>query len=124
MLQPRFVTIKIWQFSHELTLLIYKLTKQFSREELYGLTDQTRRAAVSVELNIAEGIARQYDKEVIQFLFQSRSSLSEVQAALLIARDLHYASADIINEIISKYCLLENQIDKFILFRKNKLKNP
>lgn len=119
-LRPRFVDVKIWQFAHELTLVLYTLTKQFPRDELYGLTNQLRRAAVSITLNIAEGVARQYDKETIQFLFQARSSLWEVQAALLIARDLKYASIEKLNNLISRYCVLENQINKFISFRKNK----
>ena len=80
----------VWQKSYELSLLIYKFTKSFPKEELYGLTSQIRRCAVSVPSNIAEGYARQRKLEYIQFLQISFGSGAELETQLLIAKDLKY----------------------------------
>jgi len=88
-----FTQLQAWKDSHSLVLLIYQATKLFPREELYGLTSQLKRAAVSISSNIAEGFGRQYYKEKIQFYFLSKGSLTEVQNQLLIARDIGYLEA-------------------------------
>jgi len=68
----------------------YALTNHFPREELYGLTSQIRRSAVSVPSNVAEGAARASTKEFLQFLNIARSSLSELETQILLARDLGF----------------------------------
>lgn len=68
----------------------YALTNRFPREELYGLTSQIRRSAVSVPSNVAEGAARASTKEFLQFLNIARSSLSELETQILLARDLGF----------------------------------
>ncbi len=85
-----FVDLKTWQQAHALCLTVYKATKQFPREELFGLTSQVRRASVSVVSNIAEGFGRQTRKEKRQFYYQANGSLLEVRSQLFIARDLGY----------------------------------
>jgi four helix bundle protein len=79
-----------WQEAMGLVKLVYEVSAAFPREEVYGLTSQVRRAAVSVPSNIAEGAARGTNKEFLQFLYTARGSLSEVETQLLLARDLGF----------------------------------
>lgn len=83
-----FRTLTVWQKSHELALLTYKETKQFPKEEQYGLTSQVRRAASSVSANIAEGCGRGTAAEFSRFLQIAFGSISELDCHLLLARDL------------------------------------
>jgi four helix bundle protein len=83
-------SLKVWQKSFDLTLLIYKLTKNFPKEELYGLTSQMRRCTVSIPSNIAEGYTRHRKLEYIQFLQISFASGAELETQLLIVKDLKY----------------------------------
>lgn len=77
---PRdFRKIKAWQLSDDLAVSIYKHTKSFPKEELYGITSQIRRASVSVAANIAEGAARNHKKDYARFLFISKGSLAETE---------------------------------------------
>ena len=80
----------VWQESYQLTLRMYKLTESFPREEMYGLTSQIRRAALSVPANICEGFNRQTKKEYLQFLYIARGSLQEVDFLVLLSKDLNY----------------------------------
>lgn len=80
-----------WKLSIELVSEIYEITKTFPKEEIYGLTNQIRRCAVSIPSNIAEGSARQSDKELVQFLYISLGSLAELETQLIIAQKLSYA---------------------------------
>jgi len=81
-----------WKRSMDLVEMVYKVTKTFPKEELYGLANQLRRAAVSVPSNIAEGAARGSKKEFIQFLHIALGSLSEVETQLIIANRLGYVN--------------------------------
>jgi four helix bundle protein len=83
-----------WKVARELVKRIYLLTQTFPRVELFGLTIQMRRAAVSIPSNIAEGAARTGTREFAQFLNIARGSLSELETQLLIASDLAYMNAD------------------------------
>ncbi|MGA8110232.1 MAG: four helix bundle protein [Acidobacteriaceae bacterium] len=80
----------VWQKAIRLTTLLYRLTQQFPREELYGLSGQLRRAGVSVASNIAEGSGRGTKGEYRSFLGIARGSVLEVQTQLIIARELGY----------------------------------
>lgn len=81
-----------WQQAMKLVKLVYQFTSTFPKHELFGLTSQARRAAVSVPANIAEGAARNTQREFVQFLVIARGSLSELDTHILIARDLGYLS--------------------------------
>lgn len=82
--------LKAWQEAMELVKEIYRLTRDFPKEEMYGLVGQMRRAAVSIPSNISEGAARGGDREFIQFLIIARGSLSELETQLLISHELDY----------------------------------
>lgn len=79
-----------WQEAHELTLLIYKITRKFPQEELYGLVSQLRRAAISIESCIAEGFYRFHYRDRLRFYYDSRGSVGEVQSQIITAKDLKY----------------------------------
>ena len=82
----------------ELTVCVYELSAQFPKSEIYGLTSQLRRAAVSVASNIAEGAARGSKKEFRQFLGLAQGSNYEVQTQLLVAKGLNMAETDMLNK--------------------------
>lgn len=80
--------LDVWKEAMKLTKEIYTLTKSFPKEELYGITAQMRRAAVSIPSNIAEGAARATNKEFIQFLHIALGSLSELETQCILAVEL------------------------------------
>jgi len=83
-----FKNLKVWEKAHVLTLDVYKSSKSFPRDELYGLTSQMRRSAASIGANIAEGTCRKGDCEFGRFLQIAMGSASELEYHLLLARDL------------------------------------
>jgi four helix bundle protein len=85
--------LKVWQRAIQMTLAIYRLTTGFPKEEMLGLTSQTRRAGVSVASNIAEGYGRGSKGEYKQFLAMARGSNLEVQTQLFIATELRYGNS-------------------------------
>jgi len=86
--------LKVWIFSMEMVREIYQLTKSYPKEEAFGLTSQTKRAAVSIPSNIAEGLGRKYRNDTIQFLHVSRGSAYEVETLLSIAVMTNIISQD------------------------------
>lgn len=97
-----FTDLIVWKKGHELVLDVYKLTKIFPKEELFGLSSQLRRALVSVTSNIAEGFCRGFVKEKLHFYNISLALLVEVQNQLLIARDLEYISKEEFKTVADK----------------------
>ena len=87
-----FQDLRVWREAMKLAGEIYRGTASFPRHEIYGLSQQLRRAAVSVPSNIAEGKGRHSDKEFAHFLFNARGSLLELETQLLIAQELEYLS--------------------------------
>ena len=109
--------LQVWKKSMELVEDVYVLTKSFPDEEKFGLTNQMRRAAISVPSNLAEGSARKSDKEFIQFLHIALGSLAEVETQYLIAFKLRYIKEDKnfkkrINEVRSLLIGLRNYLLK------------
>lgn len=113
-----FTKLKIWQKAHELTLKVYKLSSKLPKEEVFNLVSQMRRAAISVESNIAEGESRYSSKDKLNFFVQSRSSSAELQTQLLLVSDLyHYVSSEALGLKI-EYEKLNQQINSLIRYRK------
>ena len=82
--------LNVWKQAVELSLLVYQATEKFPQEERYSITDQMRRAAISVATNIAEGAARKSKREFARFLHMAKGSLSELDTQLEIVRRLGY----------------------------------
>jgi four helix bundle protein len=93
-----FRDLQVWQRAMQLCVAICRLTRDFPREEIYGLTSQIRRAAVSVPSNIAEGQGRLSSGEFRQFLGIARGSICELQTQLEIARSLQFGKPQLIDE--------------------------
>lgn len=85
-----FKDLIVWQKAYKLVMEVYKLTKNFPKDEIYGLSQQMKRSAISIPSNIAEGYGRQYDKEYKQFLSIAYGSLCELETQYLISVDLDY----------------------------------
>ena len=86
--------LKVWQLGVEISIAIYRLTENFPQRELYGLTSQLRRAAVSIPSKIAEGHTRGQTKDLLRFLSISRGSLAELETQLIIAERLDYVQTE------------------------------
>jgi len=89
-----FRQLKVWEKAHQLALAVYKVTKGFPKEELYGLTSQIRRASMSIPTNIAEGCGRNTDAEFARFLQIAMGSASETEYQLLLAHDLEFLTSE------------------------------
>ena len=94
-----FKDLKIWQESVELVEKIYKITKEFPKEELYSIVNQIRRSAVSLPSNIAEGFMRYHNKEFKQFLFIALASSAELETQLIISNKLKYITEQKLDEL-------------------------
>jgi four helix bundle protein len=95
-----FTDLIAWQKAHELVLKIYKITLDFPKTEIYGLTSQIRRAVVSITANIAEGFSRWHYGDRVNFYYNARGSLSEVLNFIITAKDLHFIQTQAYEEII------------------------
>ncbi len=94
--------LDVWKEAMTLAREVYKLTKSFPKEEMYGLVPQMRRAAVSIPSNIAEGAARNSDKEFIQFLYVSLGSLAELETQLLLSKELGFPKSNELNKCVEQ----------------------
>lgn len=93
--------LDVWKKSRELVNKVYELTKKFPKEEIYGLTNQIRRCAVSVPSNIAEGCGRQHTNDSIQFFYIARESLYELETQLFLSVDQNYINNEDVNNILN-----------------------
>ena len=110
--------LKVWQKGIELVKSVYEVTQSFPANEQFGLVSQMRRAAVSIPSNIAEGSARQSDKETIQFLHISLGSLAELETQLIIAEKLNYIKEP--QTYLNKIIEIRSLILGLIKYLKNK----
>jgi four helix bundle protein len=96
-----FRDLRVWQEAMKLTTEIYRNTAGFPKHELYGLSQQIRRAAVSVPSNIAEGKGHRSNKEFVRFLLHARGSLLELQTQLLISEELQYLRKEAASRLLA-----------------------
>ena len=118
-----FESLIMWQEAHKMTLLVYKLTKHFPREELFGLSSQFRRAVVSISANIAEGYKKRSSADKLRFMNISQGSLEECRYYTILSKDLGYIS-DLEKSELETYLsrtsyLLNTYCNKIIKNNKN-----
>ena len=94
-----FESVVAWQKAHAFTLLVYRLTREFPKDEIFGLTSQFRRAAVSIEANIAEGYKKMSKADKLRFLNIAEGSLAECRNYVILARDLEYVNEQQYNSL-------------------------
>lgn len=109
-----FRSLKVWEKAHALTLAIYKSTEQFPKQELYALTNQIQRAAVSIPANIAEGCGKDSDAELKRYFSIAMGSSSELEYLLLLARDLGYLQANTYQSIQTDLIETRKMLNAFI----------
>ena len=117
-----FTDLEVWRKTHSLVLMIYKITKNFPKQEIFSLTNQMCRAAVSITSNIAEGFARQSFKEKLQFYYIALGSLTELQNQVLIAKDLGYLNQADFNKIVKQTIVFRKMLNAFISKTKKFIK--
>jgi four helix bundle protein len=116
--------LEVWREAMDLVESVYTHTRDFPKQEQYCLTNQLRRAAVSVPSNIAEGKGRSSDKELIQFLNHARGSLYEVQTQLKIADRLHYLDANVTQTLDTQAAKVGRLLNGLIRKFQTSLKRP
>lgn len=102
--------LDVWKRSIEFVTLIYQSTENFPKSEIYGITSQIRRSAVSIPSNIAEGAGRTSKKEFSHFLSISLGSLAELETQLKISDNLNYLDSGLLNGLISKLSPIRKMI--------------
>tara|TARA_R110000868_G_scaffold52221_4_gene165228 strand:- start:11856 stop:12209 length:354 start_codon:yes stop_codon:yes gene_type:complete len=110
--------LHVWKESRKLVSSVYLLTKELSKDELYGLTSQIRRGAVSIPSNIAEGCGRRTSADTIQFLHISRGSLFELETQLYLALDQEYLTKENFTIILNQIYSCKKLLNGFIKYYK------
>lgn len=114
-----FTDLNAWKEGHSLVLMIYKITKKFPKEEIFGLVSQMQRCAVSITSNIAEGFSRYSYSEKAHFYSIAQGSVTELQNQLLISKDIKYLDEKLFNEIMEQ----SNTVHKIVngLIKKSRI---
>ena len=115
--------LDVWKQSRQLVKSVYQLSKSFPKEEQFGLTNQLRRAAISVPSNIAEGSGRNHSKDSIQFFFIARGSLYEIETQLIISFDLEYISESQLQEVLVQVTRCKKLLNGFINYFQKQTTN-
>lgn len=116
-----FTDLHSWQESHKLVMSVYSLAKTFPKEELFALSSQIRRAAVSITSNIAEGFSRATPADKVHFYVMAHGSLTEVQNQLIIARDVGYCDNKLFSQIFDQAITAHKLISGLI--KSTKIRN-
>lgn len=104
----------VWQKSHALVLKIYKITKLFPKDELFGLVNQMRRCAISIPANIVEGYSRKSSKEKLNFYNIARGSLSELEYFIDLSFELNYTDKNIFYDLLTARAEVGKSLNGFI----------
>ncbi|RKT01005.1 four helix bundle protein [Chryseobacterium defluvii] len=105
-----FKKFEVWQLSHQLTLKMYTLTKNFPKEEIFGLTSQIRRSFASIGYNISEGSGRNSDKEFANFINIALGSSNEAENQLVLAKDLGYINENDYQSLLEELTILKKKL--------------
>jgi four helix bundle protein len=106
--------LNVWRDSIDLVTTIYEITQGFPKEEVYGLTNQIRRSAISIPSNIAEGAGRKSNKEFLQFLYYAMGSLAELETQIVIAYNLSYLPEENKEQLDEKLVLISKMLSGLI----------
>jgi four helix bundle protein len=109
-----FKDLRVWQEAMKFAVEVYRVTSQFPRHELYGLSQQVRRAAVSVPSNIAEGKGHRSDGEFGRFLLHARGSLLEAQTQVMIAKELQYIGGEEAERLLAQADAIGRSLNSLI----------
>ncbi len=110
----------VWKKAMNIVVSVYDMTKQLPKDEVYGISNQMRRAAVSIPSNIAEGYGRQNPKSYVQFLTFARGSAYELETQLLLCQKIHELSSSTIKDILTTI----SEIKKMLTALINRLNKP
>ena len=109
-----FRKLKVWEKAHHLTLEVYRVTRNFPKEELYGLTSQMRRSSSSIPTNIAEGCGRNGDAELSRFMNIALGSASELEYQFLLSHELEFINSKDFEKLITDVIEVKRMLTAFI----------
>ena len=115
-----FKNFVVWQKSHQLTLDVYKMTHNFPKEELFGLTSQMKRSASSIPTNIAEGCGRNSDKDFARFLIIAFGAANELEYQFILSRDLNFINNDSSEKLLFQVEEIKKMLNSLISKLYNK----
>lgn len=115
-----FTSLEIYQLAEKIIIEVYKITQSFPKEEIYGITSQLRRAAISIALNIAESYGRYHFKNKISFLYNSRGSLLETKSTILISYKLGFLKEEEKNRLIEEVDNLGVKLNNYIQYLRKR----
>jgi len=114
--RSEYYNLDVWVESRLLSVKIYNLTKNFPKEEQFGLTSQIRRCSISVPSNIAEGCGRNTPKDTIRFLYIARGSLYELETQLFLSSDLGFIKKSELDDVLGHVVVCKKLINGFIKY--------
>jgi four helix bundle protein len=115
-MQKEYTDLEVWQKCRTLAGKVYISSKTFPKDELFGLTNQMRRSAVSVVSNIAEGCGRNHTKDSLQFFFIARGSLYELETQLYIAFDQLFLQEEVLHKLLEEILVCKKLLNGFIKY--------
>lgn len=117
-MKKEYTELDVWIESRKLVNAVYSASKSFPKEEIFGLTNQMRRCAVSIPSNIAEGLGRQSASEIIHFLHIARGSLYELETQCYLANDQNYISNESLHALLEQILTCKKLLNGFINYFK------